>query len=181
MFNQARSSELEITPKGIYESIAYFHFPTTKKSKWSIVADYTNNKGNIRGLTEKIINVESPIPANVFPYIKHKEGNYVNYFSLYLLQQPNWHEGINDFEIKAVEVPVLGWEFDISKDLTFELEAFMPDSSIVSTGNINPVHIGKGIYKGKINLTKKGLWLMKLKFYEVGVLVNDKVFFEIIL
>ena len=171
----------EITTNGIYESTAYFHFPTTKKSNWWLQVYYTNNKENISGYLEKNMEVESPIPFNVVPYILINDLNDYYYYNFYLLTKPNWKEGLNDFELKVDRFDLSIRKIEPSKNLTFEIDAIMPDSGIVSIGNTKPIHTENGIYKGKINLTKKGLWRMKLKVFENGVLKNDKVFFELIL
>jgi hypothetical protein len=177
----ADGPDVETTNDGIYKSTAYFHFPTTKKSNWWLQVYYTNNKGNISGFVEKNIVVDSPIPANVFPYVITNDWNDIYFHNFYLLTQPNWKEGLNDFELKVDQLESNTANFAPSKNFTMELEAMMPDSGLTSIENINPIHSGNGIYKGKINLTKKGLWHMKLKVFEKGVLKNDKVFFELIL
>ncbi len=45
--------------------------------------------------------------------------------------------------------------------------------------NVNPMHIGKGHYMGKVNFTMSGSWNVKLKIYENGTLISESLLFEI--
>lgn len=54
----------------------------------------------------------------------------------------------------------------------------MPSMGHGSPNNVNPVHIEKGHYRGKVNFTMTGEWQIKLKVFKNGVLLRDDLMFE---
>jgi len=59
------------------------------------------------------------------------------------------------------------------------MEPEMPAMGHGSPNNVNPVAIGNGHYKGKVNFTMTGLWQVNLDFMMGADLADDTQFFEI--
>ncbi len=88
--------------------------------------------------------------------------------------------GINDFEIAIYKkTSMMSWPADSSLSVTITPE--MPSMGHGSPNNINPVHVGKGHYKGKVNYTMTGLWYVRLKIYKNGSVISSDQYFEMTL
>ena len=88
--------------------------------------------------------------------------------------------GINNFEI-VLHYKNSAMEYLSAEEYTVAIEPTMPSMGHGSPNNVNPVHVGKGHYKGEVNFTMTGLWRIKLRIYKNGTLVSDDQFFEVTL
>lgn len=70
-------------------------------------------------------------------------------------------------------------EFPADSSLTVTLTPEMPSMDHGSPNNVDPVHVGKGHYKGKVNFTMTGLWQLNLDFMQGDAIADTTSFFEV--
>jgi len=77
-------------------------------------------------------------------------------------------KGMNDFELTLHHaVDLMTYEPDSSYTITITPE--MPSMGHGSDGNVDPVHMGIGHYKGKVNFTMAGDWRMHVLLKKDGL------------
>lgn len=86
--------------------------------------------------------------------------------------------GLNDFEITLHKMQDM-MTFPAVNDYTVVIEPEMPSMEHGSPNNVNPVLIGDGHYKGKVNFTMTGMWRIQIKLYKNGALLDDTRYFDI--
>lgn len=86
--------------------------------------------------------------------------------------------GINDMEI-AVYKKVSMMSFPADSSLSVILTPEMPTMGHGSPNNVNPVHVGNGHYKGKVNFTMTGLWKLNMDYMAGAAVADTTQSFEI--
>ena len=105
--------------------------------------------------------------------------NGAKYFiSLITPTAANSKVGINDFEIAIYKkASMMSWPADSSLSVTLTPE--MPTMGHGSPNNVDPVHTGRGHYKGKVNFTMTGLWRLNLDFMSGGSVADTTQYFDV--
>ena len=99
-------------------------------------------------------------------------------FIVALVQPEAPKVGVNDLEL-AIYKAKNGMEYMADSSLTITLTPEMPTMGHGSPNNVNPTHISKGHYKGKVNFTMTGLWHLNLQFKAGDAIADTNTFFEI--
>ena len=133
---------------------ATFIMPTVEMGVWMIDA------------VSESLGADHTIVFNVVASgnVKRFTSNEKPYFvTLRTLKSPK--VGMNDFNI-TVHSRENMMSHPAEEELTIEIELRMPSMGHGSNGNENPVHIGNGLYEGKVNFNMTGDW-------EITVTLSD--------
>jgi hypothetical protein len=86
--------------------------------------------------------------------------------------------GMNDIEFTVHHaVDLMTWEADSSYSIVITPE--MPDMGHGSDGNVNPVHILNGHYKGQVNFTMAGDWRVHVQLKKNGADAALPFYFDV--
>lgn len=143
---------------------------------WTVKVNVHNHNAGKEGTITFPFTVAEPAKARIKSFTAAHDGQ--KYF-VSLIEPSSPKVGINDMEIAIYKkVSMMSWPADSS--LSVVLTPEMPTMNHGSPNNVNPVHIGNGHYKGKINFTMTGLWKLNMD-YMAGTAVADTTtqFFEI--
>ena len=143
---------------------------------WTVKVNVHNHSTGKEGAVTFPFTVAEPAKARMKSFTAAHDG--AKYFVA--LIDPSYPKvGINDMEIAIYKkVSMMNWPADSS--LSVALTPEMPTMGHGSPNNVNPVHIGNGHYKGKVNFTMTGLWKLNMD-YMAGAAVADTTtqFFEV--
>jgi hypothetical protein len=147
----------------MYEGAIVFTMPSDAMMSWDVAVTINNETVTFTP------NVAQSAHETVGSYTGTDGGNYV----LALIPKKNWEVGLNDFEILVNHANGM-MDFPPVDDFTIELDPEMPAMGHSSPNNTNPVSIGNGHYKGKVNFTMTGDWRLHFKLSRNGnVIVSD--------
>ena len=79
----------------------------------------------------------------------------------------------------AIYKKVSMMSFPADSSLSVILTPEMPTMNHGSPNNVNPVHIGKGHYKGKVNFTMTGLWKLNMDYMSGSAVADSTQSFEV--
>ncbi len=136
---------------------------------WSVNVSVTNLSNNKVGSCVLPINVKDVSPSKMFSFISLAD-NTSKYF-VGFIPPTKPIIGINDFEFVVYKKQSM-MMFPADSSLTIDFTPTMPTMGHGSPNNVNPVHIGNGHYKGKVNFTMTGLWRLNMQF-KAGTAVAD--------
>jgi hypothetical protein len=135
---------------------------------WTLKINVHNHNNDKEGVITIPITVNEPVKSKQKSFTALHNG--AKYF-ISLIEPSSPKIGINDMEIAIYKkVSMMSWPADSS--LSVSLTPEMPTMGHGSPNNVDPVHIGKGHYKGKVNFTMTGFWRLNLDFMS-GVAVAD--------
>lgn len=121
------------------------------------------------------VSVKEPRYSRVRTFTSLHDGG--KYFVAYI--EPSKPKvGVNDMEIAIYRKKTM-MEFPADSSLTVSLTPEMPSMGHGSPNNVNPVHVGNGHYKGKVNFTMTGLWQLNLGFMHGDAIADSTSFFEV--
>ncbi len=152
---------------GFYVGAVVFVMPTDPAmGTWTVTLSITRN-----GVTESVdvpLEVASPAYARMRSLTAADDSSKL-FLSLVAPADPI--VGINDFEITAHQrVSMMSWP--AVNDLTFEIVPEMPSMGHGSPNNVNPVIAENGHYKGKVNFTMDGEWVVHVNMTRAGKVVG---------
>ncbi len=140
---------------------------------WSVsVSVWVNGKW---GSFSFPVTVTDPVKSTLKSFTALNNGT--KYF-VALINPMQPHVGINDMEIAIYKKESM-MSYPAENGFTVLMEPEMPAMGHGSPNNVNPVAIGNGHYKGKVNFTMTGLWQVNLDFMMGADLADDTQFFEI--
>ncbi|MCO5236160.1 MAG: FixH family protein [Chitinophagaceae bacterium] len=96
-----------------------------------------------------------------------------------LVPPRKWQMGLNDLDLFICRQTSM-MEFPADDGFTVELTPEMPSMEHGSPNNVNPVSVGKGHYKGKINYTMTGDWRLQLKLIKNGAVIVDGAYMDVL-
>jgi hypothetical protein len=168
----------ELAINGIFNGAITFIRATGQDSSWKIGIAVHNHQADKEGETHFDVQVGNP----AFPVLKLFKSQSADSSNLLLsIDEPaNPKTGINDIGFTLNRM-VNRMTFVADNSYSFEITAEMPEMGTVSQGNVNPVNIGNGHYKGKVNFTMKGLWKVKVLLKKDGKAVSGNIYFNILL
>jgi YtkA-like len=143
---------------------------------WTVKVNVHNHISGKEGFITLPFTVAEPAKARIKSFTAaHDAGKYF----VALIEPSAPKVGINDMEI-AIYKKVSMMSFPADSSLSVVLTPEMPTMGHGSPNNVNPVHIGKGHYKGKVNYTMTGLWKLNMD-YMAGTAVADTTtqYFEV--
>ena len=159
--------------KKLFPAAILFTMPSGDMGSWKLETKIHNHVNGLFGKASFDINVKSATPSKVISFqASSGERFYLSY------RFPEKQKvGINDFEVIAFTST--DGKFVPAENLTMKLTPEMPSMDHGSPNNEDPVHVGKGHYKGKANFTMTGEWRLQLELAtESSVL--DKKYFDIV-
>ena len=142
---------------------------------WTLQIKVLNNTTDKEGLIMIPLTITEPVLSKQKSFTAQHNGS--KYF-ISLIEPSTPKIGINDFEIAIYKkTSMMSWPADSSLSVTITPE--MPSMGHGSPNNINPVHVGKGHYKGKVNFTMTGLWRINLDFMSGTAVADTTQYFDI--
>lgn len=151
-----------------------FIMPSTAGT-WTLKMEIHNHQTDKEGTIEFPITVTDPLKATVKSFTAAHDGG--KYF-IALINPASPKVGINDFEF-AVYKKLDMMEFMADNSLTATMYPEMPSMGHSSPNNVDPVNVGNGHYKGKVNFTMTGLWKVNLDFMSGAAVADSTQYFEI--
>ncbi|MBE2230625.1 MAG: FixH family protein [Chitinophagaceae bacterium] len=144
---------------------------------WTLKLNVHNHLNNKEGSLTLPLTISEPVKSRQKSFTASHNG--AKYFiSLITPSAANSKVGINDFEIAIYKkASMMSWPADSS--LTVSLTPEMPTMGHGSPNNVDPVHTGKGHYKGKVNFTMTGLWRLNLDFMSGGSVADTTQYFDV--
>ncbi len=143
---------------------------------WTLNIDFHNHKNDLEGIGSLPIQVAEASPKRMVSTLLPLDDSAKVFVSFVLPTKAK--VGLNDAEFTIHEM-ASNTSFPAITDYTIEMIPTMPSMGHGSPNNVNPVHTSNGHYTGKLNFTMSGLWEIQLKLYKNGVLLTDKLVFEI--
>jgi YtkA-like len=142
---------------------------------WTVKVNVHNYVSGKEGFLTIPFTVAEPAKSTIKSFTSANDGS--KYFVA--LIDPSFPKvGINDMEI-AVYKKVSMMSFTADSSLSVVLTPEMPSMGHGSPNNVNPIHIGNGHYKGKVNFTMTGLWQLNMDYVAGTAVADNTQFFEI--
>lgn len=152
-----------IAEKGLYPCAVAF-IMSSMGGVWTVDISIHNHLNGKSGKLTIPVTVEEPVKTKIKSFTaKHDGGKYF----VALVEPSSPKIGMNDLEI-AVYKKVSMMSFPADSSLSITVEPEMPTMGHGSPNNINPVHLSKGHYKGKVNFTMTGFWRLNFDFSANG-------------
>lgn len=144
---------------------------------WTLSIEVHNHLNDKEGSITLPLTIAEPAMSKQKSFTASHNG--AKYFiSLINPTAANSKVGINDMEIAIYKKEsMMSWPADSS--LSVILTPEMPTMGHGSPNNVNPVHVGKGHYKGKVNFTMTGLWRLNLDFMSGNNVADTTQYFDV--
>jgi hypothetical protein len=155
------------TVSGFYEGAAVFTMPSGMHT-WMV--NVTVN-GEMKTFNVTIPDAKTKIVGS---YVGTDGNKYV----LALVPPKKWDVGMNDLEILVNQNQMM--TFPAINDFKIAFSPEMPSMGHGSPNNVNPVNIGNGHYKGKVNYTMTGDWRLHFKISKNDVVIVDDATIDIL-
>ena len=152
---------------GLYEGAVVFTMPSGMHS-WMINVTVNGEM--------KTMNVV--IPDSKTKMVGSYVGNDGNKYVVALIPPKKWDVGMNDLEILINQNQMMS--FPAVNDLKITFSPEMPSMGHGSPNNVNPVNIGNGRYKGKVNYTMTGDWRLHFKISKNDVVIVEDATIDIL-
>ena len=165
----------ETAINGVFPGVVAYVMPSMGGS-WNLKVMVHNHKNDKEGTTSFDVVVDSPATAvmSVFTTTTADASKLV----LSIIQPVVPTVGMNDIEFTLHrKASMMSWPVDST--YTIEITPEMPSMGHGSPNNVNPVHIGNGHYKGKVNFTMTGEWKINVLVKKDGTTVSNNAFFNI--
>jgi len=160
---------------GLYENQVLFVMPSSA-GNWELNVEYHNHTINKMGSAKIPVTVTQTTNRLMDSFIDSSSANNDRVFITYVLPEKP-QVGLNDIEIAVYyKKDMMMWP--AREDFTMEIEPTMPTMGHGSPNNVNPVHMAKGHYKGKVNYTMTGLWKIDVVLSRNGKVVSRNNYFE---
>jgi len=142
---------------------------------WTVKINVNNPAARKEGYYTMPVIVNEPVKAKQKSFTAQHNG--AKYF-ISLIEPSSPKVGINDMEIAIYKkASMISWPADSS--LSVLLTPEMPTMGHGSPNNVDPVHIGKGHYKGKVNFTMTGFWRLHLDFMSGAAVADTTQYFDL--
>jgi hypothetical protein len=127
---------------------------------WTVDISIQNHNSGKHGTLTIPVTVSEPAKARMKSFIAKHDG--AKYF-VSLVEPSAPKVGMNELEIAIYKKETM-MSFPADSSLSVSFEPEMPTMGHGSPNNVNPVHVNKGHYKGKVNFTMTGLWRLNFDF-----------------
>lgn len=152
---------------GLYEGAIVFTMPSGMHS-WMV--NVTVN-GEVKTMDVTIPDAKTKMVGS---YVGTDGNKYV----VALIPSKKWEVGMNDVEILISQNLMM--DFPPVDDLKIIFTPEMPSMGHGSPNNVNPVNIGNGRYKGKVNYTMTGDWKFHFKLSKNDVVIVEDATIDIL-
>jgi len=152
-----------------------FFIMSSMGGTWTVKVNVHNHLSGKEGFITIPFTVAEPAKSkmNSFTAVHNGEKYFIS-----LIEPSSPKVGINDMEI-AIYKKVSMMSFPADSSLSVILTPEMPTMNHGSPNNVNPVHIGKGHYKGKVNFTMTGLWKLNMDYMSGSAVADSTQSFEV--
>lgn len=160
---------------GMFEGAVVFLMPGDDMNHWYLDVNITNTVTGKKGMAEIPVTVITPPTTMMksFTADNDSSGLFIS-----LVKPKNPVVGANDFEIVLNKEagmmnfpPVTGYSISITPE--------MPSMGHGSSNNVDPIDVGNGHYKGKVNFSMSGMWRVHLKIEQGSDMVAQDEYFDI--
>ena len=163
---------------GVFAGAIAFLMPTTTSGTWKLSVGVHNHKYDKEGEADFDITVDNPSPSVLSVFTSTESSNPKLVLSIL---QPNAPKvGMNDIEF-TIHQKLSMMEWPANDSYTIEITPEMPSMQHGSPNNVNPVNVGNGHYKGKVNFTMTGEWKINVIVKKDGIAVSQNLYFMITL
>jgi len=166
----------EEATNGVFPGAVSFVMPSGSGNNWQLIIGAHNHKYDKYGEATFSITVDNP----ALPVLSVFTSQSVDSSSLVLsLVGPATPAvGMNDIEF-TIHRKVSDIEYLADNSCTIEIDPEMPSMGHGSPNNVNPVSIGNGHYKGKVNFTMTGEWRLNVVVKKNGNTISKNAYFTI--
>lgn len=127
---------------------------------------------------EGSVTIPVSVAAPELTRLKSVTSNDKSYF-ISMLENQNFQVGSNDLEFTVhLRETMMSWPG--VEDLTIEIEPEMPAMGHGSPNNVNPTHDALGHYKGTVNFTMTGEWVINFAIKDGDTVIAEEAF-EVVL
>ncbi len=166
--------EAVVGESGYFEGAVVFVMPSNVDEGWELRVAI--NQGGVKDTAYIAIpEVLSLDEAREFSVLSEGDGKI--YF-ISLLEPSDPEVGFNDIEF-TVHYRENMMSFPAADNLSIGIEPEMPSMGHGSPNNVDPVSIGNGHYRGKVNFTMTGWWRVNLTITRDGQSMADDLSFNI--
>jgi hypothetical protein len=161
---------------GVFPGAIAFVMPTSTGGTWNLKISVLNNETNKSGIAQFDITVDNPASTVMKVFTSQSADS--SKLVLSLVEPLTPKVGMNDIEFTLHrKVSMMSWPADSTYGFVITPE--MPSMGHGSPNNVNPVHIGNGHYKGKVNFTMTGEWKVNVDVQKNGNTISDNLYFNI--
>ncbi|OIP83677.1 MAG: hypothetical protein AUK44_04610 [Porphyromonadaceae bacterium CG2_30_38_12] len=166
----------EEATNGVFPGAVAFIMPTSSDGAWTLDVMVHNHKYDKEGTASFAITVDNPTPSVMCVFTATSADTSKLVLSMVEPLAPN--VGMNDIEFTLHrKESMMSWPADST--YTFVITPEMPSMGHGSPNNVNPVHVGNGHYKGKVNFTMTGEWKVNVAVQKDGNTISNNTFFTI--
>lgn len=160
--------------EGYFEGAVVFIMPDNPDESWSLAVaiDADGVKDTVNLMIPVVKSLEEARKISIISEIDGK----IYFISLLEPSEPK--VGMNDIEF-TVHYRQNMMSFPPDEDISITIEPEMPSMGHGSPNNENPVHVGNGHYKGKVNFTMTGWWRINLELTKNGATVANDLSFDV--
>jgi hypothetical protein len=144
-------------------------------STWELTVSVANLSNHKNGTVTLNLTVQDPSPATMFSFTS--EADKASAYFIGFIPPTNPVVGMNDVEFVVYKQQSM-MMFPADSSLTVNFEPVMPAMGHGSPNNVQPMHVGNGHYKGKVNFTMTGLWRMNMTFSANNAIVDSTHYFD---
>lgn len=167
----------EIAVNDVFPGAVVFIMATDSSGSWKLEVAVHNHNNDKEGKVNFDITVDNT-PTSLLKMFTTRTDS--SRLILTLVQPMEPKIGVNDIEF-TLHKKVDMMNFSADDTHTIEIIPEMPSMGHGSPNNVNPVNVGKGHYKGKVNFTMTGEWRINVLVRKDSILVADNVFFNLVL
>jgi hypothetical protein len=154
----------------LFPATILFTMPGGDMGSWKLETKVHNHISGLFGKASFDVNVKGSTPSQVVSFQASSGERF--YMSYHFPEKPK--VGINEFEV--ISFTSTDGKFVPAENLTMNLTPEMPSMDHGSPNNEDPVHVGKGHYKGKANFTMTGEWRLQLELTNGSNALGTKYF-----
>jgi len=159
---------------GLYQSAVVF-LMSSMGGAWTLNVDVDNLSNGLSGTAAIPVTVADLAVSRVKSFISQVSAETL---VVSFLQPEKPVVGLNDLEVVIHKRTNMGMDFPADSSLSVEISPLMVFMGHGSPNNVNPVHMGMGHYKGKVNYTMSGDWQINFTFLSGTSVANNSLFFE---
>jgi hypothetical protein len=158
------------TTNGLFAGAILFSMPSGDMGTWTLEVAVDNPLTSKSGKVLMDINVKPVTPPQLHSFTSDDGEKYL--LSYYFPEKA----GVGMNELEVIIFTREGDRYLPAEDLSIKLTPEMPSMDHGSPNNEDPVHQGKGHYRGKVNFTMTGEWRLNLEMSKGDGFVANKFF-----
>lgn len=162
---------------GVYQGAVVFIMPSSTDGIWKMNLTVNQPESNKSGTASFEITVNDPFNSLMKSFVAQSSDSSKLFVSF--LKPVEWKVGTNDLEF-TIHKKTSMMSFPADSTYSIEFVPEMPSMGHGSPNNVNPLSMGNGHYKGKVNFTMTGEWKLNVNILKNGAVVSNGLFFNIV-